>query len=358
MSDFLVVCGEALSVMRGMPADSVDAIVTDPPYFRVKDEWWDRQWSKPEKFLEWVGELSAEWQRLLRPNGSLYCFASPEMSARVEVLLGSRFNVLNNIRWVKDAGWHKKADKEAVRSFLSPWESVILAEHYGADSYAKGEAGYEAKCDELRGFVFEPLRAYLEGERVRAGVSKVDINVACGFSPTPGGMASRHYFSRSQWCLPTEAHYKALRELFNRNLPQPEYLRREYEYLRREYEDLQREYEDLRREYEDLRRPFSVTAEVPYTDVWDFPTVQAYKGKHPCEKPAAMMEHIVRTSTRPGQLVLDCFAGSGATGAACRKLGRRFVGIEIDFKWAQKARGRILQAEAPAPDLPLFASVA
>ena len=34
-----------------------------------------------------------------------------------------------------------------------------------------------------------------------------------------------------------------------------------------------RPYEDLRLEYEDLRRPFSVSAEVPYTDVWTYPTV-------------------------------------------------------------------------------------
>ena len=96
-----------------------------------------------------------------------------------------------------------------------------------------------------------------------------------------------------------------------------------------------------------------MTADVPYTDVWTFPTVQHYKGKHPCEKPLAMMEHIIRASTKPGAFVLDCFAGSGVTGQACRNLGRDFIGIERDAEYAALARMRIGAAEAGAG--PLFA---
>ena len=69
---------------------------------------------------------------------------------------------------------------------------------------------------------------------------------------------------------------------------------------------------------------------MPFTDVWTYPSVQAYPGKHPCEKPAAMMEHIVRTSSRPGDVVGDFFMGSGATGKAAWRLGRRFIGVELE----------------------------
>jgi site-specific DNA-methyltransferase (adenine-specific) len=151
-----------------------------------------------------------------------------------------------------------------------------------------------------------------------------------------------HWFTRVQWALPTAKHYAAIRDLLDSTGGQ---------YLRREYEDLRREYEDLRREYEDLRRPFSVTADVPYTDVWTFPTVQHYKGKHPCEKPLAMMEHIIRASTRPGAVVLDCFAGSGATGEACLSLGREFIGIEKDPAYADQARRRLQAVLSPAGQL-------
>ncbi|MDQ1886727.1 site-specific DNA-methyltransferase, partial [Aeromonas salmonicida] len=49
-----------------------------------------------------------------------------------------------------------------------------------------------------------------------------------------------------------------------------------------------------------------------------------------CEKPAAMMEHIVRTSSRPDDVVGDFFMGSGATGKAAWRLGRRFIGVELE----------------------------
>jgi adenine-specific DNA-methyltransferase len=329
-----------------MDANSVDAIVTDPPYFKVKGDAWDRQWDKPTQFLAWLDTIADQWQRLLKPNGSLYCFASSKMAARVECLIAERFNVLNRITWQKDAGWAKRQCKEELRIFFPASESLVFAEHYGADNIAKGEAGYVNKCDELRGFVFEPLRAYLDGERQRAGITPRQVN-----EYTKTQMAG-HWFTRVQWALPTAKHYAAIKELFHLRGNWEEnarngFLRREYEDLRREYEDLRREYEDLRREYEDLRRPFSVTADVPYTDVWTFPTVQHYKGKHPCEKPLAMMEHIIRASTRPGAVVLDCFTGSGATGEACLNLGRQFIGIEKDATYAAQARRRLacLQGE-------------
>ena len=337
-----IVLGDCREVLPTLADNSVDMVATDPPYFRVKQDAWDRQWKDSASFIAWIGELCVEWERLLKPNGSLYVFASPQMAARVEVEIARRMNVLNSIVWNKPGkSWAAVYGEERFRNFVAMSERVIFAEHYGADNIAKGEAGYAAKCDELRGFVFEPLRAYLDEERKRAGIDKADINAACGFSRCAGGMASRHYFSRSQWCLPTAEHYAAMRVLFNAS--GGEYLRREYEDLRREYEDLRREYEDLRREYEDLRRPFFASAEVPYTDVWTFPPVSNHADKHPCEKPLDMMRHIVTVSSRPDALVLDCFAGSGSTLVAAQQEGRRAIGIEIEERYCEIAAKRLSQ---------------
>lgn len=166
----------------------------------------------------------------------------------------------------------------------------------------------------------------MDGERKRAGIKREDCNAACGFARIPGGMASRHYFGSSQWCLPTEEHYRALQALFNQN--------GDNEYLKREYED-------LKREYEDLRRPFQVTSEVPYTDVWDFPTVGYYEGKHPCEKPIAMSRHVIAASSRPGDVVLDCFGGSCQVADACIQLGRKYIIIEQNTEYCRQARKRV-----------------
>jgi site-specific DNA-methyltransferase (adenine-specific) len=322
--------GDCLTEMAKLPARSVDLILTDPPYFKVKSDAWDRQWEKPAEFLKWLDAIAAEWQRILKPNGSLYCFASPQMSARVECQIMERFRVINHIVWSKPSGIHKRQCKEELRSFFPSTERIIFAEHYGADNMAKGEAGYMAKCDELRGFLFEPLRAYLVAERDRAGHTTKTICEALKCT------TASHYFSKSQWALPTEKHYQSMRDLFNKS-GSYEYLRKDYEDLRKDYEDLRKDYEDLRKDYEDLRRPFSVSSSVPYTDVWTFETVQGYKGKHPCEKPQKLLRHIIEASSRPGDVVLDCFLGSGSTGIACRELGRKFIGIELDPEYFRKA---------------------
>jgi adenine-specific DNA-methyltransferase len=318
--------GDCLEVLRTMPDCSVDAVVTDPPYYRVKDEDWDRQWGNPEAFLAWLDQVAEQWQRVLKPNGSLYCFASPQMAARVEVTLGRRFQVLNNIRWTKARGRHQKAKKEALRSYLSPWEAVIFAEQFGANWSALHGSGWANQCAELRAGVFEPLRQYLIQERDKASITNRQVNECLGTA----GMAG-HYFGASQWALPTEDAYDKLRLLFN-NGPGHEYLRRDYE--------------DLRRDYEDLRRPFSVTRFDPFTDVWTFCAVQGRPGRHPCEKPQALLRHIISSSTKPGAVVLDSFAGSGSTGQACLALGREFIGIERCPHWHQVA-SRSLQTIQP-----------
>ncbi len=328
-----------------VPASSVGLILTDPPYFRVKSHAWDRQWSNADRFVAWLSGIADEWARVLAPNGTLICFAGSNataapgatLAARVEVMLAERFNVVASAVWVKaDAQGNGKFSVQkldGLRTYFPQTERAIICEHHGADNIAKGEAGYVAKCDELRGFVFEPLRAYLDGERKRADVDKVAVNVACGFSASPGGMASRHYFSRSQWRLPTREHYESMRALFGAGF-------------------LRREYEDLRREYEDLRRPFHGEQGAHHTDVWTYPTVPARTGKHPCEKPEAMGLDLVRQCSRPGDVVLDTFAGSGVFLAAAEALGRVPIGCDADERWATRATDRVRAADRVLDDNP------
>ena len=335
MSAYTLHQGDCLDILPSLEANSVDLIATDPPYYKVKGEQWDRQWDTSQSFLAWLDGVLAELHRVLKPNGSLYMFASPRMAARVEVLIAQRFNVLNHIIWNKPASRAQQADKEALRAFFGASERIIFAEHYGADGYAKGEAGYAAKCDELRGFVFEPLRAYLDGELRRAGLQWQDVAEAWRIKTHNNGITGqvRHWFLQSQWCLPTGDNYQWLRDTFSR--------------LNHGGAYLQRPYEDLRREYEDLRRPFNVSADVPYTDVWTFKTVNAYPGKHPTEKPLSLMRHIIEASSRKGATVLDPFMGSGTTGVAALQEGRRFIGVELDPGYFDIARKRI-EAVQPA----------
>ena len=65
------------------------------------------------------------------------------------------------------------------------------------------------------------------------------------------------------------------------------------------------------------------------------------KKLHPTQKPEALLARVILSSSRPDDLVLDPFNGTGTTGAVARHLGRRYVGFERDEKYAQAARKRI-----------------
>jgi len=62
---------------------------------------------------------------------------------------------------------------------------------------------------------------------------------------------------------------------------------------------------------------------------------------HPTQKPEALLHRVILAATRPGDVVLDPFFGTGTTGAVAKRLGRRFIGIERDAAYAEVARARI-----------------
>ena len=68
-------------------------------------------------------------------------------------------------------------------------------------------------------------------------------------------------------------------------------------------------------------------------------------GYHPTQKPVEMMEYLIKTYTDEGDVVLDNCIGSGSTGVAAVKRGRKFIGIEKEQKYFDIARKRIKEVE-------------
>lgn len=81
--------------------------------------------------------------------------------------------------------------------------------------------------------------------------------------------------------------------------------------------------------------------------VWSLPTPakgEKTLGSHPTQKPVSLLERVVRCSSRPGDLVLDPFSGSGTTGVAAVSCGRRYLGFEREAEYAALSRRRIRAA--------------
>lgn len=78
--------------------------------------------------------------------------------------------------------------------------------------------------------------------------------------------------------------------------------------------------------------------------VWRLPAVSRREkrfGQHPTQKPAALVARCLHASTKPGDLVVDPFAGSATTGCAAIALGRRFIGSEITREYANLGARRL-----------------
>lgn len=274
--------------MAKLPDNSVDLIATDPPYYKVKSEGWDRQWQNKRDFFTWLDSILVEYDRVLKPTGSIYLFAGPHLATQVEMAVANHFEMLNHVIWRKPSGRHNGCNKESLRRYFPQTEHILFAE-----------------SKKQRAFAYEPIRFYLDNARQSAGISRKQIDLACDCQ------MSGHWFDRSQWSFPSESHYQTMNALFGDTM--------------KPYTELKAEYKAIKEQ----RRYFAVTKDVPFTNVWDFKPVQWYEGKHPCEKPLDLMRHIVSASSRAGDLVLDSFVGSGSTALACRDLDRRFVGCEM-----------------------------
>ncbi|MCK5608677.1 site-specific DNA-methyltransferase, partial [Candidatus Pacearchaeota archaeon] len=86
-----------------------------------------------------------------------------------------------------------------------------------------------------------------------------------------------------------------------------------------------------------------------YLDLWDsmydkiFDWTGSKISDHANEKPVALMKQYIEISSKPGDIVIDPFMGSGTTGVAAKECGRKFIGIEQDPEYVQLAITRLNQ---------------
>lgn len=299
--------GDSLVLLRALPEHSVSLILTDPPYHATKKKniCGDTAFAEDQHYLDWIAAYALEWGRVLRPNGSLFLFCDSSMAGRLEVLLSKNFNTLSHIVWTKPNdpgfdGWKGKMKKEALRQWYPHSERILFAEPAADGNLHRS-----------------PFGLFLRNVRKQAGMSMHQLTEKIGAhgKVNHGGAVSNWEDGRN---TPSREQYdnicKALLETGKIKTMPP---------------------------YEDAIRVFDMDASKEFTDVWNFPSVRPYKGKHPAEKPAALLEHAISATTYPGDIVLDCFGGSGNTALAALKLKRRTVSIEIDPTWVNRIAARV-----------------
>ena len=319
MKNIELYCGDCLEVMKDIPDKSINLVLIDPPYNIGKDKW--DKWKTVEDYVEFMGKVFLEIQRVLKDNGSFYFFHNDFLQI---VELQNFINKNTEFKFKQMLVWDKF--------------NGIPAGTQGRNCVFNGQRNYAKCCEYILYYTFQDetglnkikldmnnfktLRDYSKRLQDYIGLKIGQINKILGTR------RAEHFFyhSSTQWDLCTEEVYNLLIENFNID---------EWEEFRT-YESLRQEYESLRQEYESLRYVFN-TQNVP--SILQHEPVK--QNGHLTPKPMKILETLIKTSSNENDVVLDCFMGSGSTGVACKHTNRKFIGIEVNEKYFELAKKRI-----------------
>lgn len=305
-----LLCGDSTKpddVERLMDGATAGLIHADPPYGMGKEK---DGVENDNLYVDKLDRFQMDWfrafRRVLSDNGSVYIWGNAEDLWRLWFVGGlkdvERLTFRNEVVWQKNSAQGRMSEKH--RQYPTGSERCLF--------FMIGEQGFSNNADNYwEGF--EPIRQYLCTEWDKVSPKK-------DWDKHLGNFMGKHYFTKSQWCLPTEAEYKKLQGLsanaFNG-----------------EYGAFKREYDELKREFNATRAYFDNTHD-NMTDVWEYPKVSGDERLgHATPKPVAMIERCIKSSSEVDGIVIEPFLGSGTTLIAAEKTNRKCYGMEISPKY-------------------------
>ena len=317
--------GDCLELMKNIADNSVDMILTDPPYGTTACKW------------DSVIPFEPMWEqlnRIAKRGGVIVLFGSEPFSSLLRA---------SNIDWYKyDWIWEKPNGSGFLCANIAPLKS-----HENISVFYQTFSD----CYDTTG-MFAELKEYMQEERKRAGLDGKKTRELLG-----SYMGSHYFTNGSQFCIPTADAYSKLQSTGFFSMP--------FEELTEKYQN-----ERLKSKIDNFNTYNPQFADgKPYeckrgSEAEVFSGVKSKKsnhitknygkrypktvlkfnketGSHPTQKPVALLEYLIRTYTYEGETVLDFTMGSGSTGVACVNTGRKFIGIELDEGYFQVAKERI-----------------
>lgn len=291
--------GDCLEIMKDIPNKTIDLVLIDPPYNIGKDKW--DKWDTVEEYVEFMGKVFKECERVLKDNGSFYFFHNDFLQI---VELQNYINKNTNFIFKSLITWDKLTNADRVQF------SNLLKMYGNQRNYFKGLTEY---ClyytfqDEtpLRSSlnksvdVFNPIFEYFTEEQKKTGLNNKQLDDIMGRKS-----AFSYFKKRTSHGIefPTKKHYLKLQETG--------YFKKPYEELRQEYEELRQEYEGLRYTFNqpniDLKgNDFSTLKNIlrPYTTIYDYSRPKNnYKLGHTTPKPVELLEYLIKTSSNEREI--------------------------------------------------------
>lgn len=313
---------DAFELLKQLPDESIDLILTDPPYNTLGLDW--------DKKIDF-NFLAKEIFRVLRENGTLYMFCQMPIGFDI-------YNALNNyLDFRQDLIWIKNRGISLVKvAFMRTHENILFFE----------------KPQNYNEFV-----DYLNKHRKEKGMNLNQINKHFGMATNGGGCASQWMGNKEKNTLPTLEQYEELKKLLNLDDSFDEWIKEKRKLSHTfNFDDIKEKgqaYYKTRRENPTIYGKKSGMGDYvqinegyrhPKTTL-NYNVVQSgkeYVG-HPTQKPIELLKYLIRASTNKNDVVLDCFVGSGTTAVACKQLGRNFICCDNNADYVEIANKRLAQ---------------
>ena len=383
--------GDCLDWMQGWPDECVDLVYLDPPFnsnadYNIifgqengtpaqvrgfEDTWrWDEAAAQRSMQLEsavahpmhqaatalrtllgpsgmlayltYMGERLAEIRRLLKPTGSIYLHCDDTAAHYLKIVMDSIFGARN---FCNDIHWRRATAHSDSRRFGRISDNLLF---YGKSSerFWDGDAVREQRAleDVKTAYPSEDERGRfrndnLTGPRHRARRGSPSTQPWRGYDVYEMGRV---------WSVPKSGDYAA-------------YIEREFIPGYRDIIDIHERLDSLDAvglihhptsgRWPGLKRYAEADrGRLPQNIIWTptgFTNFSARRGEalgYPTQKPLALLERLIKVSSRPGDLVLDPFCGCGSAVVAAHQLGRRWVGIDISSMAIDIVQERRLEA--------------
>ena len=303
-----IIQADCLEYLKSLPDGCVSLVLTDPPY-NISHAKWDK-WKCQKEYVNWLGSVFLECQRVLKDNGSFY-FWHNDFQQMAEL----QHWISQNTRFVfkQMLVWNKRFKESKNFGFLNGFLEVENLRNY--QKMSEYCLFYTLHQDNHNINNFPILRNYFKELQKAICLDIKSINKLLGHRKAEHAF----YWNSTQWGLPTEeVYYEILKIPTKANI------------IKKDYVELKKDYDRERYTFNNQKKFHSIiNSEINE------------KKLHTCEKPQDLLQKIILTSSNENDIVLDCFAGSGSLAQACLETGRNFLCCERDEGYVKIANKRL-----------------
>lgn len=304
-----IICADALDVLKTIPSESVDMCVTSPPYYGLRDYGVSGQVGieqTPEAYIARLTDIFSEVRRVLKKDGTLWVNIGDSYAGSGKGPMTISANGKN-----KDVFDMQNRIYEVPKT----WEGIKPKDLIGIPwmlAFSLRSSGWYLRSD----IIWHKLNCLPESVKDRPTKTYEHIFL---LSKSP-----KYYYD-----------YKAIQEPL-KQVSKERYKRGRSDkskyYGENMRQGINKQHEDFSEFDQEYRRK---------RDVWELSTNTFRMDEHFAMYPEKLVEPCILAGSRVGGTVLDPFFGSGTTGAVAKRLGREYIGIDINSRYCDKAQARI-----------------